>query len=154
MDDSRRATIIAVFSDVMEQMAFMFAEAAEEEEAPSMGDTGLVQAVMGFEGPFHGTLELVVPRAICEELAANVLGLEPDDEMVTHAPFDALKELLNITCGNLLTALAGETPVFDLTIPEVKQLEGNAWNALRTRPGAVYCLVDSYPVLLHLETSA
>jgi len=153
MDDAKNSTLIAVFTDVLEQLAFMFAEPPEN-ETPHLAAGGIVQATMGFKGPFDGTLDLVVPRAMCEELAANVLGLEPDDEMVTHAPFDALKELLNVTCGNLLTALAGEEPIFDLTIPEVALLGDSAWPALRERPETVYYLVDRYPVLLHLETSA
>ncbi len=152
MSNENSQILNKVFTSVLEQLAFMFAEPPES-ESPDLGTAGIVQVSMSFHGPFHGTMDLTVPRSMCEELAANVLGLDPDDEMVTRSPFDALKELLNITCGNVLTTLAGDTPVFDLSIPATEQLDAAAWDDLRTRSTTAYCLVDDFPVLLHMETS-
>ncbi len=150
MLSDNQATLNQVFTSVLEQLAFMFAETTEESE-PEIDGAGIVQTRMGFRGPYHGHMELIVPRNMCEELAANVLGLEPDDEMVLRAPFDALKELLNVTCGNVLTTLAGEEPIFDLSIPTVEQHEPDQWAVFRSREDTLFVLVDDFPVLLYLE---
>lgn len=143
-------TLTKVFTDVLEQLAFMFADPPESDD-PAL-EEDLVMASMTFHNAFSGRIRLVVPRSMGPVLAANVLGLDPDDEMVTRAPYDALKELLNVTCGNVLTAIAGEEPVFDLTVPDVEELPREDWDALRAQDNTVFCLVDGYPVLLHLET--
>lgn len=153
MTDNHESTLLDVFTEVLEQLAFMFAEAPDT-SSPQLDSASIVKAAMEFKGPFTGNLDLIVPRAMCEELAANVLGLEPTDDIVQRAPFDALKELLNVTCGNVLTALAGDEPVFDLSIPTVEELDSAQWGDLQNRPETVFCLVDGFPVLLHLEVSA
>lgn len=150
MSSENQAILNQVFSSVLEQLAFMFVDAAGK-DSPKIDAAGIVQTRMGFQGPFSGHMELIVPRGMCEELAANVLGLEPDDEVVLRAPFDALKELLNVTCGNVLTRIAGDQPVFDLTIPTVEQYDADQWDAFRTRDNTLFVLVDDHPVLLYLE---
>ncbi len=85
---------------------------------------------------------------MCPEIAANVLGLEPDDEFVRERPGDSLKELLNVTCGNLLPALAGEEPVFDLTVPELRVITETEWESILNAPEAQQFIVDDYPVVI------
>ena len=152
MSNQEQEILLRVFSDVAESLAFMFAETPEEAEECVVTDDCFARARMEFHGPFSGSLLMAVPESMCPEIAANVLGLEPDDDLVTHQPYDALKELLNVTCGNVLTALAGETPVFDLTVPEVTRLDAPAWEALKGEAGVVCCVVDDNPALLQLET--
>lgn len=152
MTNEHQETLRRVFSDVAESLAFMFTEDLDEVGEPAVADTRFVRAHMEFRGPFTGTLQMAVPESMCPEITANVLGLDPEDELVTKQPHDALKELLNVTCGNVLTALAGEAPVFDLTVPEVAPLDHTAWEALKSEPGVLYCVVDDNPVLLKLET--
>jgi CheY-specific phosphatase CheX len=50
------------------------------------------------------------------DLAANMLGTEddPTDEVV----LDALGEVTNVICGNVLPSLSGANAVFDLSAPE------------------------------------
>jgi len=138
-----------VFSQVAENLAFMFVEPQEDEPLPAPAGP-CVAAEMTFTGQFPGTLTLAVPMALCPVIAANVLGVEPDDELAMAQPYDALNELLNVTCGNLLTALAGEEPVFDLTIPAVRELDGKAWNALENDSETVGLVIEEHPVLLKL----
>jgi chemotaxis protein CheY-P-specific phosphatase CheC len=103
---------------------------------------------MTFSGPFKGTVYLGAPEAMCRDLAANVLGLKPGDEPAPHLPRDAFQELLSVTCGHLLTALAGEDPVFDLAPPEMATLDQKGWETFVATPGAVQLVVDEHPVLL------
>ncbi len=149
MNPDHSETLTRVFTEVLEQLAFMFVEPADADDAPAPPDP--VSARMSFRGPCAGTVTLAVPREMAPVLAANVLGLDPDDDLGVQAARDALKELLNVTCGNLLTAIAGDEPIFDLTVPEVADTTTEAWAELAARPGTVYCLADDFPVLLSLE---
>lgn len=149
LNEDHTAELSRVFTDVLEQLAFMFADPPEDELPPA--EEGLARASMTFHGPFSGELTLTVPREMAPVLAANVLGLEPDDELVLQAPYDALKELLNVTCGNVLTAIAGDEPIFDLSVPAIEELpEDSDWD-LDGGPNTVACLVDDFPVVLRLK---
>ena len=140
------------FSEILENLAFMFVEDTEDGKVPGYPGAA-VEVAMGFKGPFTGELVMAVPEEMCPELAANVLGLNADDELILNNPYDALKELLNVTCGNMLTAIAGEEPVFDLSIPEVKPLDEAEWQELAASEGVVGAVADDQPVLLRLTTT-
>ena len=53
------------------------------------------------------------------ELAANMLGVDEDDETTSGQQYDALKETLNVICGNLIPAIAGGLEIFDIDPPEI-----------------------------------
>ena len=153
MSSEYRETVTTVFCDVLENLAFMFGDEVPREEIPPV--TGeYVRAQMTFDGAFVGALLLAVPTTMCPEIAANVLGLDPDDEMVATVGEDALKELLNVICGRVLTEVAGEEPVFDLSVPEVETLTDDAWQALLASPDTIALMVDEEPVLLRLEVTS
>jgi chemotaxis protein CheY-P-specific phosphatase CheC len=139
-----------VFTDVLETLAFMFTDLAEGDDLPDPAEEQVL-AEMSFTGVYTGDLALAVPRPMCAELAGNILGCDPND-MEDEAPaFDAFKEVLNVTCGHVLTDLAGAEPVFDLTVPEVRMIDAAEWETLRDAPETVTLLVDDYPVLLRLS---
>lgn len=145
------AALRKVFAEIAENLAFMFSEEPEEDDAFEPADKEFVLAFMGFRGPFEGKLAIAVPLSLCPEIAANVLGLDPDDELVQAKPYDALKELLNVTCGNVLTEIAGEDPVFDLTPPEVKKMDRGSWNTFLNMQGTQRHLLEDKPVLLQMS---
>ena len=137
-----------VVFDVFEKLAFMFGEVADREEI-SRAATDYARVSMAFSGQSaKGTLLLAVPADFSAEIAANVLGVDPDDELVATQADDALKEMLNVICGNLLTAVVGEQPVFDLTVPVVSSLDADGWSSLLHRLDTRVFLVDDNPVLV------
>lgn len=148
MTTNHKEMLTKVLCDVLENFAFMFGDLVDEvPEYP--GD--VLRATMRFIGPFQGGLSLAVPREICPQIAANVIGLEPDDEKVnTHAE-DAIKELLNVTCGQVLTTMAGVEPVFDLTVPVIDPVDEGGWSDMIEAPNTVIVLVDDFPMILHLD---
>lgn len=147
MRADRKELVGEVFCDVFEKVAFMFGEEAGREEL-SEAATEFIQAAMSFKGPFEGNLAIVVPDEMCPEIAANVLGMDLDDEIVKDQATDALKEVLNVICGNLLTEIAGEEPIFDLSVPLISKIDEAGWAAILDRPDAVGFLVDETPVVL------
>ncbi|MDQ7006664.1 MAG: chemotaxis protein CheX [Acidobacteriota bacterium] len=69
-----------------------------------------------FSGPLVGEMTLRLSRDLLGDLAANFMGTDtPPAEDVQH---DALGEVVNIICGNVLPALTEEEGVFDITHPE------------------------------------
>jgi chemotaxis protein CheY-P-specific phosphatase CheC len=143
-------TAVKVLAGVLEQMAFLFAEIVEKTELPDSCEDA-VQACMGFRGPVSGTLSLAVPQSMCPVIAENMLGVEPDDERVMEKAQDALKEVLNVTCGNFLTEIAGEEPVFNLTIPEVTVISADEWLELVQSDATEGLLVDEFPLIISVE---
>lgn len=99
-----------------EELGFLYAEAelTEAQEEASVEATARVR----FTGPMTGQVEVRVAGGILGELAANMLGQEKPPGPGTQR--DALGELTNVICGNLLPALAGYRMVFDLSKPDVR----------------------------------
>lgn len=141
--------VTEVFAHVMEQTAFMFGEPARKEDLLLAGQP-FVEASMSFQGPMRGTLQIAVSPDACLQIAANVLGMSADDPFVVQRAADSLKEILNVTCGHVLTALAGDQPVFDLSIPQVRDLDESGVAALLADPGTLAFLADDCPTLLRL----
>ena len=142
-----------VVTRVMGQLAFMFGEEVSPDELPG-APAKAIKAEMTFTGPFGGALAMVVPTTICPGIAANLLGIDEDDPDALRKGQDALKELVNVACGHILTEIAGEDPVFDLTVPCVTEIDKEAWNALLNDPLTAVLLVDEeVPVLAKLCVS-
>ena len=150
MNNDSRELIKNVFCDILERVAFLFGDPVEKCELEG-GLQKYMCANIDFAGPESGHVALVVPAELCEEIAANVLGLEPDDELVQEGAGDALKELLNVTCGHLLTSLLGTTMVFDLSSPVTETLDEMAWKNMLAQPETVGVRVDESPVLLNFR---
>ncbi len=112
--------LTATFSEVLANLAFMFRDDGPVEADPT--DTWL-ETTIGYRGPESGALRLWCSRRFSTLLAANLLGVDPEDEDATSKKEDAVKEFMNIVCGQLVTAMHGVTAVFDLSIPQTMELE-------------------------------
>lgn len=147
MDDAMGGTIGRVFCEVLEKQAFMFADPAAPEDFDG-ADGEFLAATMGFRGEIEGRITLAVPKALLPEIAANFLGMDASDPFVAERSADACKELLNVTCGHMLTALRGEEPVFDLSIPRLSDADPGLMSAWARKPGALRFSVEGSPLLL------
>ena len=91
------------------------------DEVPDDQDAACTVVKVAFTGPECGTLLLSVPTEALEELASNMLGVGPEDPPPDASQqVDALKELLNVVCGNLLPEVAGAEAVFNVGAPELQ----------------------------------
>ena len=69
-----------------------------------------------FCGPFHGVLVLRLSNTLLPSIAANMLG-----EVEIPSPEeqdDALGEIANVICGNVLPEIAGGRAIFQLSAPK------------------------------------
>lgn len=114
MMDPIRRVLYRVTEEVLEQLAFIFS--FPEEDRPPMEGADLIAARVAFSGPFNGALHLRVSPAIGPELTGNMLGVEPEDTTPDQQQ-DAVRELVNVICGNLLPAIAGKRAVFNVDSP-------------------------------------
>lgn len=149
MLDTCEKVMAEALTEALETMAFMIA-AAPEEPMPEPVDSVLVR--MNFTGPLHGTTELAASGEFMQMLAANVMGVDPDDPEAHVQGTDAFKELLNTTCGVLLPMLAtSPEDVFHVTIPESEEIFGcDRWQHFIDQPGVTVLDVDTYPVALRI----
>ena len=119
--DQKTATLTTIFSEVLADLAFMFNDDVDEAPTPVAGDVWL-EAEISYHGPQRGTLRFRCPRLFSEQLAANLLGIDIDSTEASDQSADAVKEFMNIVCGQLITAIHGTEAVFDLTIPTLREL--------------------------------
>lgn len=135
-----------VMADVLEQFAFMFLAPVESGELPLRGREFL-HAGIQFSGPFSGWLSVYASPSFCLQLAANVLGMEPAELTPEHAE-DALRELVNVACGELLVALAGRKTIFDLSVPVLERITVTECRAVMKRADALGVMVDDEPMII------
>ncbi len=106
-----------VVEQTLEQLAFLFA--MPDESAGALDDSDAQVVRIGFSGPFGGELFLALSSQAIPELIGNMLGVDDGEALPLEQQDDALRELLNVVCGNLLPEIAGPKAVFDLTAPEL-----------------------------------
>lgn len=116
MQQQQTATLTTVFSEVLASLAFMFTDDEQQNPPP---DTVWLETRISYFGPFRGTLFLRCTRDFSTLLAANLLGIDSEDDQAATAAEDASKEFMNIVCGQLVTALYGTESVFNLSIPQL-----------------------------------
>src|SRR5256885_12141673 len=63
---------------------------------------------VAFQGPYNGRLVILTCRQMLPTLAANMLG---EDEATEQQQRDALGEVANVICGNMLPGIAGAKAV-------------------------------------------
>jgi CheY-specific phosphatase CheX len=109
--------LAGVTSDTLEKLAFLFV--FPDEERDSDGPLPVIAGRVQFNGFFSGSVVLRMSSSVLPELSANMLGVEDDAEISPEDQQDAFKEMLNVICGNLLPAIAGDHVVFNIEAPEI-----------------------------------
>jgi len=113
-------SIQLVAADTLEKLALMYL--VEEDEASGAGGRPDRVVSVDFTGPFDGRLVVAADDGFLGELAANMLGLPDAADTVAEQREDALKEFVNVLCGNLLSTVAGPGPIFSIGAPAVDPL--------------------------------
>ena len=98
------AVLNNVAFEVFQELAFIFPAEGERDHDPACERT--TSAVI-FEGAHAGGIILALPTQMLCALASNMLGLDETAPPTPEQQVDALKELANVLCGNLLPAIYG-----------------------------------------------
>ena len=115
MPDKTTALLFRTAVLTFEELGFLLP--SEEVDARQAAAAPSAMVSLDFAGPFAGTLLLRLYGDLLPELAANMLGEEETPPL--QEQLDALGEVTNVICGNLLPAIAGREQVFDLGEPRV-----------------------------------
>jgi len=140
-----------VAARVFEDAAFVFTDRPAEGDLPAEGMWEAGGAAVSFTGTPSGTLHLWAADGFARAAAANMLGLDEAAGPVDSGA-DALRELLNIIAGNLLTELYGTEPLFNLGIPQA--LAARELAADMRHENAVWLAAEGSAVLLTLRIGA
>ncbi len=107
-----------VLSETLEEAAFIFIDQGDD-GLEFTRDT-LVRAGISYTKD-NQKIELVIvsTEAVATELAANFMGIEPDDPMARQKSLDAFAEILNIVCGALLEDAYGDEAEYEMGVPHV-----------------------------------
>lgn len=142
MGVSTRDTLVGTATRVFEQAAFMFAD--EVDTIDYKLDIGVS---LSYSGENNGTVELWTVGELALTIANNLLGESGElsgDQLIARQT-DAVKEMLNMIAGNLITDLYGTDPVYNLAIPEKIEIPG----ALSEIPeNAAKLNVEGLPVVI------
>ncbi|MCK4627419.1 MAG: chemotaxis protein CheX [Sedimentisphaerales bacterium] len=140
-------------SEALETMAFMMAMPIEDDlPVPEQGTV----VWMDFTGRVNGRVELLAGTEFIEMAAANIMGADPDDDLVKSKGVDAFKEILNTTCGVLLPKLADSpSDVFDVTVPESEDFsDSQRWTDYIGQNGVAVLDIDGFPLALRMTITS
>jgi CheY-specific phosphatase CheX len=98
-----------------EELSFMLP--ADTLDARQQAAKPSARASISFAGPFAGNLVVTAYGDLLPMISANMLG--QDTPPAQNEQLDALREISNVVCGNLLPGLAGLEAVFDIFPPAV-----------------------------------
>lgn len=152
MLETTEQVLMESLTEALETMAFMMVMPPEE-EMPTPNES--VKGQMDFIGPARGTIELLAPLEFTQAMAANVLGIDPDDSEAAGKSIDAFKELINTTCGVLTPKLSSSpTDVFDFSIPQAESYPSTEeWEKFVAQENVLILDVDGFPVAARLTIS-
>ena len=117
MKQAIKKILYQVTEDVLGKLAFMFTFPEDEREL--IESNSVLTASVSFEGLYKGTLVMIISDHVLPELTGNMLGIEEDETTTSEQQHDALKELINVICGNLLPEIAGKEAIFKVGMPRI-----------------------------------
>jgi len=126
MNAAISARLAEVTMETLERLAFLFASPAPETEAAAGSPLETVR--VDFTGHFTGGMELALSASVLAELAGNMLGAGEGTTLSTDEQRDALRELANVVCGNMLPAIAGGEHEFNIHTPYLASADGPEWD--------------------------
>jgi hypothetical protein len=133
-----------------EELCFLFPDAAVGAE---QAQTSLEATVrVRFHGPVAGCLVLRLYGNLLASLASNMLGEERQWPVVKQ--YDALGEIANVICGNLLPRIMDPQEIFQLGVPEILAPAASATQDGETLVASGQLGLDNGRVELQLFTDA
>ena len=114
MSSSLETQLYLAATLTFEELAFLCPTAVGDDPRPDASAAHVVS--VRFRGRLRGRLELAIAPQLLPNIAMNMLGLDAPPPVQVQR--DALGEIANVICGNVLPAVAGATTVLDLAAPE------------------------------------
>ena len=136
-------------TEIFETMAFMSVERASEPNQKIEGDSLL--ASITFNGAIEGCLAICCGLPCAKAIAANMLGLEPEDEISPEDINDAIGEMGNMIVGGVKSRIHESIGALQISIPTVISGHELVNNLGETNKVSVEVIIDdNYPARLSL----
>lgn len=132
MSNSLRPRLYSATAQTFENLGFLLPASDLNDEQRSARIAALVE--VGFSGKFDGRVVLGVSAGVLPAMAGNMLG-EDGDSLSREMQLDALGELANVICGNVLPEIAGLAETFALAPPRAIPEWGPAPPSCRVEVG-------------------
>ncbi len=117
MNAEWKAALARAVREVFENLCFMLPSPSGVSIPPETASLSRVILAVDFSGAGRGALHLTLPDSMIAPVASAMLG--EDGPLELSEQYDAVCELANIVCGNVLPLIAGDRAVFDLASPRV-----------------------------------
>ncbi len=108
-----------VITNIMGCGAFIFIDPLPESARPNPATWESIGVSLSYGGSCKGHLSLWAAMPFIRTLCSNMIGADEGSSIPLDKLVDALKEILNMIVGNLLTVVYGDAPVFELGLPEL-----------------------------------
>ena len=122
MSEKIKTILSRIAVKTFEELVFLCA--FDEDESYTAQIDPAVAAKISFSGFFSGVLIMSLSAKILPQLTTNMLGVDEQEETTLDQQYDALKETLNVVCGNLLPEIAGTQEVFNIDPPTIVAEDG------------------------------
>jgi chemotaxis protein CheX len=116
---SLRDSVLDGAKEVLETMVFMALEEIDD-ESPEMEDLTLLGTIT-FKGNLEGCLGFCCGYSCARTIAANMLGMDPSDEIAEADVNDAVGEVVNMVMGAVKSRVQDEVGTMEVSIPSVVQ---------------------------------
>lgn len=136
--------------EMFERMGFLLGETAGS-GVLVVEDQQYIKGVISYSGGSSGELAVFMARRLARMLAANILGFLDPGQAADDDADDAMREFLNVLCGNILTEMHGVKEVFNLGLGAVAKISANEFISAGKIPGCEAAIVENTPVLLLIK---
>lgn len=150
MNPSGEDLLVRVFSEVLEDFAFLYGDRVPAEKLPAFEGAGYL-AMLPFRGVASGGVTVGMPGSLAREIAASSLGLDGADPAAERLAGDAVREVASVLGGHLASSLAGPGSAVSFSPPRLSVLGGEEWDRLLRDPGTLGFCVNVQPVLFRLD---
>ena len=145
MDSETLGKIEDVICRVLGVFSFMFADRIDPKNEPVECPAEGAYTSVSFSGALTGKLHVLTSMTLAREMAMNALGR---DDAGGPEALDALRELTNQLCGEIVLLMAGSEAKVTLGIPASAPLDPADWRAFVQAEGSVVLRVDELEPLL------
>ena len=132
MSEKIKTILSRIAVNTFEELAFLCAFDGDETNTGQIDPA--VAAGISFSGFFSGTLIMKLSAKILPQLTTNMLGVDEQEETTLDQQYDALKEALNVICGNLLPEISGRQEIFNIDPPVIVAEDGVVRKKNRQNP--------------------
>lgn len=128
--NTRRIMSEAVI-EILERFTFMVSGVVTTKHAAEFpASRNFAVASMNIAAPARLSVRMGAPIELCRQFAANLLAMDAA-KVSDDAAEDALKELLNESCGLFASSFYGDSIGVELTPPRVTGMSAREWDKFR-----------------------